>query len=73
MDDNSIPDFDIEHDYSQEISEMQNINSENIEKQTKKVTKAEMKKLEKEKKIREKEEFRRIKELEIEAAKLAKK
>lgn len=52
---------------------MQNINSENIEKQTKKVTKAEMKKLEKEKKIREKEEFRRIKELEIEAAKLAKK
>jgi hypothetical protein len=30
MDDTSIPEFDMEQEYSQEISELQNINSENI-------------------------------------------
>ena len=53
---------------------MQNINSENIiSEKPKKITKAEMKKIEKEKRIKEKEEFKRMKEMQIEAAKLAKK
>jgi hypothetical protein len=44
-----VPEFDME---SQNVSEMQNINQENI----KKVSKAEIKKLEKEKKVKEREE-----------------
>jgi hypothetical protein len=43
---------------------LQNINSENIiSEKPKKITKAEMKKIEKEKRIKEKEEFKRMKEM----------